>query len=57
MKTAIFWFLFGSKAMVYLIAFSIDRFGGWNRGEYIVKTNWDYPTKGYNHIIKCKLPY
>lgn len=43
--------------MVYLIAFSIDRFGGWNRGEYIVKTNWDYPTKGYNHIIKCKLPY
>ena len=41
--------------MVHLICFSIDPFGGWNRGRYIVKTNWEYPKQGYQYIIPCQL--
>ena len=46
-----------SVVMVYLVAFHIDRFGGWNRGEYLVVIDCNYPTKGCYRKINCKLPY
>lgn len=55
--------------MVYCVAFSINRFGGWNYGEYLVRWEWTGPTmplevcnnprtiKGFAYTIPANLPH